>query len=165
MKSFVIDGSERSVQDTVSKLKFIGKIKEGEKLDVQSLTLCSESVGTSLYRTFLARNESRGNALEFIRGVVGEAFELATKYLRKKDHFFKDVGQMIIESLHESKSGLSNLAKTYEDDKMFVSKLETLMNTLETKTADLQRQLLLETKPPVAHVKDKGKERLSTRRF
>lgn len=140
-KSFAIDGSERSVQDIVSKLRFISKIREGEKLDVSSLTL-GEGLRTSLYRTVIARSESRDTTLEFIREVVHEAFNLASKYLRKEETFFKDIGQMVITSLHECKSGLLNLIKTYAEDRMFISKLETLMKTLETKTMDLQRQLL-----------------------
>jgi len=178
MKSFVIDGSERSVQDIVSKLKFISKIREGQKLDVQSLTLCEDGMGTALYRTLVARGESRENALEFVRGVIGEAFELATKYLHKPEKFFKDIGQMIIIALHESKAGLAHLAKTYEHDHMFISKLETLTKTLETKTLDLQRQLDVPARS-VAHIPgppsarsvslepgdslSKGKEKMVTR--
>jgi len=148
MKSFVIDGSERSVQDIVSKLKFISKIKEGEKVDVQSLTLCESGLGTSLYRTFVARGESRENALEFIRSIILEGFNLASKYLKKPEKFLKDIGKMIIDALHESRAGLVNLTKTYQADRMYVSKVETLMSTLETKTCDLQRQLLQKNPPP-----------------
>ncbi len=142
-KSFAVDGSERSVQDIVSKLKFISKIREGEKLDVKSLTL-GEGFKDSVYRTFVARNESRYTTLEFIRMIVHEAFDLASKYLQKEEKFFKDIGKMVITSLNECKSGLLNLIKTYSEDRMYISRLETLMTTLETKTIDLQRQILPE---------------------
>jgi len=154
MKSFVVDGSERSVQDIISKLKFIAKIQDGEKLDVCSLTLHKDTLGTSLYRTIVARDESRDRALEFIRCVIGEAFDLASKYRRKEESFFKKIGEMIILALKESRAGLLNLTKTYELDRMFVSKLETLMVTLDTKTEDLQNRLEKTHKERLSSIKE-----------
>ena len=141
VKCFVTDGSERSVQDTVSKLKFLAKIKEGEKIDVQSLqVVTADSWGSRLYRTLIARGESREATLEFVRGVVGEAFDLATRYITREDDFFRQVGDMIIQALQESKQGLSNLTETYKDDRMYTSRIDTLIGTISTKTGDIQRQ-------------------------
>ena len=174
MKSFVIDGSERSVQDVVSRLKFISKIQEGEKIDVQSLVLCEPGTKTSLYRTLIARNESRERSLEFFRNTIGEAFELATKYLHRKEIFFKEIGGMIITALQECKIGLKNSTKTYADDKMFISKIDTLISTLNTKSRDLNRQLTSElskvVKPEIKLDQPmskpvKEKEKIGYRRF
>lgn len=141
LKNFVIDGSERSVQDIVSKLKFISKIKEGDIIDVASLTLTPKNLGTSVYRTVIARGESRCAALEFFRQVIGEAFDLATRYISSDQLFFKEIGLMVINALKESKMGIVNHSKTYKEDDMYVSKVETLIETLDTKTSDLQRQI------------------------
>lgn len=141
LKSFVIDGSEHSVQSVISKLKFISKIKEGEKIDVSTLTLCDNTWLSSLYRTLLRRGESREATLIFIRGVLGEAFDLAYNYLCREERFYKDIGKTIIISLQESKSGLSQLANSYLDDRMFISKIEALISTLDTKIKDLERQI------------------------
>lgn len=143
LKSFVIDGSEHSVQSTISKLKFISKIKEGEKIDVSTLTLCDSSWLSSLYRTLLRRGESREATLIFIRGVIGEAFDLAYIYLCKEERFYRDIGKTIIISLQESKSGLLKLTNSYSDDRMFVSKIEALISTLDTKIKDLERQVTI----------------------
>nr|QBK86401.1 MAG: uncharacterized protein LCMAC102_01960 [Marseillevirus LCMAC102] len=141
LKSFVIDGSERSVQDIVSKLKFMSKIKEGEIVDVQSLTLMEKGWGTSAYRTLVARGESRKATLEFFRIVIGEAFDLASRYLKRDGQFFHDIGSMIVVALQEAKSGLANHSKTYKDDRMHMSKIETLVQTLDTRSIDLTRQI------------------------
>jgi len=142
LKSFVIDGSERSVQDIVSKLKFISKIKEGEIVDVTSLSLMEKGWSTSAYRTLVTRNESRKATLEFFRQVIGEAFDLAGRYLASKEVFFQEIGAIIVSALQECKAGISNHAKTYRDDRMHVSKIETLVKTLDTKSTDLQRRIV-----------------------
>lgn len=140
LKNFVVDGSERSVQDIVSKLKFISKIREGEIVDVSNLSLSERNWKTSMYRTLFARKESRHMTLDFFRQVVGEAFDLATLYLRSEEQFFQNIGSMIISALQESKAGILNHAKTYSHDRMHVSKTETLLRTLDTKISDLHSQ-------------------------
>ena len=147
IKSFVTDGSERSVQDIVSKLKFISRIKEGEKVDIQTLRVMNaDSWGTSIYRTLVSRGESRETTLEFIRGVVGDAFDLASKYLSTSTPFFRQIGEMIVQSLRESKVGLGNLMKTYREDRMYTSRVDTLIKTIDTKTSDLPKYTGLKEK-------------------
>lgn len=149
MKSFTIEGGEKEVNEVVSKLRFISKMKEGEKLDVQTLRLYENCATTALHRTFIARNESRERTLEFIRESTQDAFNLTMKYLTKQEHFYKDVGSMIIKAIQEIKPALVGLKKTYEDDRMFVAKVETFEGTLDTKILDLKRQLEIgsEVKP------------------
>lgn len=143
VKNFVTDGSERSVQDIVSKLKFIAKIKEGEKVDVQSLIIVdAEQWSSRIYRTLIARGESREATLEFVRNVIGEAFDLAIRYLTRGQEFFRQIGDMIVQSLQESKQGLLNLTKTYRDDRMYTSRIDTLVTTIDTKTSDIQHHLI-----------------------
>jgi len=141
LKSFIIDGSETSVQNIVSKLKFLAKYPKNMKLDVATLTLQEDNLITSLYRTLIARSESRNQTLSFFAEIIGEGFDLASNYLKRDDCFCKDVGEMIITAIQESKAGLLNLAEKYKTDRMFVSKVETLMSTLDTKIKDLQRQV------------------------
>lgn len=147
LKNFIIDGSERSVQDIVSKLKFMSKIKEGEIVDVASLSLMERGWKTSAYRTFVARGENRMATLEFFRHVIGEAFDLATKYLQNPEKFFQDIGEMIIIALQESKAGIANYKKTYASDQMYVARVETLMKTVDTKSNDLHRKIMTRDYP------------------
>lgn len=141
LKSFVIDGSEHSVQGIISKLKFVSKVGEGEIINVSTFTLCKKSWSTSLYRTLLQQGESREATLMFARGLTGEALDLAYDFLLKKERFYKDIGKMIITALKECKPGLFELMKSYEEDRMFVSKMEALIDTLDAKIKDLERQV------------------------
>ena len=141
LKNFATDENERSIQDILAKLKFISKIKQDEKMDISSMTLSPNNWPTSLYRTILARGESKEKTLEFIRNVVGDAFDMSLRYLKMKDNFFRDIGFLIIKSLVECKPGIDNLNKTYSDDRMFVSKVEALVQILDTKISNLNRHV------------------------
>ncbi len=148
-KELIIDGSEKSVQDIVSKLRFIAKININEKLDVHTLTLYRNNWITSIYRTyhniFSSETESKEITLGFIRQVIGDAFDLSTIHLNKDDTFSQRISLMIIQSLKEARTGLFNLLSTYKGDRMFISKIETLIQTLNMKTDDLDK--IFETIP------------------
>lgn len=137
MKAFVTDGSDHSVQDVISRLKFIATLKAGEKIDVATLSVQEPGIAGRLYRTVLARGESRTATLDFIRLTLGEAFDLATAYLKREEAFNKKIGQMIIRALAAAKAGIESLKETYKEDRMFVSRIETLIGTLDAKVADL----------------------------
>lgn len=137
MKNFVLDGGQHSVQDVISRLKFISTIKPGEKIDVASLSVQTDTLVGRLYRSILARGESRSATLEFIRQTLGEAFDLASAYAVREDAFNRKIGQMIITALSAAKSGIMGLTETYKDDRMFVSRVEILVGTLEAKIADM----------------------------
>jgi hypothetical protein len=138
-KNFVIDGSENSIQNIINRLKFISKIQSEEIVDVQSLTLSEKSIKTSLYRTFLARNESRQLTLEFFQKTIKEAFDRACFCFQNKDWFYKKMGTMITKSLGETLSGLENVKKTYESDRLFTSSIDTLVETIKIKIQYLEK--------------------------
>jgi acyl-CoA hydrolase len=131
LNNFVKDGSERSVQDIVSKLKFISKIEEGEIVDVRSSTIMEAGWSSSIYRTFFTRNESRKITLDFFRQTISNAFDMITLYLNAKDQFYRQIGVMIFEALQESKKGITNHGTTYRRDRMYMSQIETLLLTLD----------------------------------
>lgn len=138
LKDFVLDGSNHSVQDIVSKLKFIAKVKPHEWMDVTRLQLYEKTYWNSFYRTLFTRSESRNATLEFIRLVYAEAFELAFKYSTTSANFRHAVAKMILDAMGEAKAGIDNLKKSYENDRMFVSKLETLTDIFDTKIKELK---------------------------
>lgn len=108
--------------------------------------MMGDSWSTKVYRTWktvTAGGEDRDATLEFFKYVIGEAFDLATRYLQSKDQFFQDIGFIIIQSLREAKAGIINHSKTYEKDEMHVAKIETLLATLDTKLATL-----IKSRPP-----------------
>jgi len=124
------DAGDYPFFETVSNLKFISKIREGEKVDVQSRQLCSNDWTTSMYRTFVSRKESRSFTFEYLRTVVEEAIKMIKNFMH--DDSKSNMAIVIIDSLKESKVGFTNLKKTYCDDRMFASKIETLLSSIET---------------------------------
>lgn len=139
IKHFVVNGDEKSVQDTLSKLKFISKIKCGEKLDVESLSVQETSVILSFIRTFF-RNESRSRTITFIRTTYGEAFELVESYLKQGESSFnKSIADLFLMTIADSQTGLENLTKTYVDDRMFVAKIDTILDTIKAKLKEFTK--------------------------
>ena len=143
--SMVRDGSDRSVQDIIGKLKFISKIKEGEIIDVNNLTLSEGGWVTSTYRTIFRWtpwNQSREDSLNFFRETVSIAFDLASRYMASGDIFFQELGARIICSLEMAKKGINNHTQTYKTDPMYVSKVEAFLETLDANLIDLKRRVL-----------------------
>ena len=69
LRNFAIDGADRNVQDVVSKLRFLSKIKKGEKINVATLTLSEDNWINNFHRCISAI-ESREMSLDFIKRVI-----------------------------------------------------------------------------------------------
>jgi len=142
IKNFISNGSDRTVQDCISKLKFISRIREGEILDTKSLTLQEWDWSVAAYRTFVDRKQSRENSLEFYRTVIREAFTICINYLENPPgHFLYDTGLTVLDCLDSVKDGLKNHTKTYNTDVKHVSDVETLMEMTENKIGDIRKSL------------------------
>lgn len=141
--NFLIDYSEKTVHEIISKLQFISQVKNGEKLDLYSLQIVSaDSWATSAYRTFLSRGESRANSLEFAKAVINQAFGLACTYLEKDGDYNTNIGEIIIRSIIGSKKGLKCMTETYKLDRLFVSEIQSLILILDSKIEDMKRKFL-----------------------
>lgn len=140
-KEFSVDSSENIVQDVISKLTFISKIKEGEVVDVSSMSLMNRnSISTKTYRTVVRLgSESRDVTYNFFETTINSAFDLMWRYFDKDDEFCRDIAKLIMDTLQECKVGIQEHAKTYSDDRMHISKIETLLKTIDTKTTDIVR--------------------------
>jgi hypothetical protein len=152
LRNFVIDGSDKSVQDIVSKLCFLAKIQKDEKVDVSHLALQHDTWWTMILRT-ISREQSRERTLVFIREVTDDALEFCSRCLQSRENFHIKIGNAILSKLTESKDGISNLLHgPYKDDKMFIAKLETLILILNTKVEDLKlkfKEKIMDSVPPL----------------
>ena len=147
LKNYISDGSDRKVQECISKLKFISRIKEGEILDTKSLTLQDRDWTVSVYRTVIDRKQGRDTSLEFYQTVINEAFSLCISYLEHPvGHFLNGVGIKILDSLDSVIPGLQSHIKTYTDDVNHVSKVETLVETTENKISNIRSSINKQTK-------------------
>lgn len=139
-------GGEEIVRKTISKLVFISKIQESDVIDTRTMTINKNTWDNRLYRTimnFLTRGESRQTTLNFIILTFKEAFDLVYRYKdfeskKVTDTFYKDIIDQIIAAVKDSKIGLTSLKKTYMNDSMFVSEIETLIKLIDAKLKDVE---------------------------
>jgi hypothetical protein len=131
---FSVDGSETSVQDVVSKLLFISKIKEGDIIfTMNDLEIQKKSLSTSLRRTLFERSECREEARLFFNKTINNAFNLAEEYLKRDDSFSKKIGEMIIQRIKDCLPGLHEHMKTYDSLHMHVSRISALISVTKAK--------------------------------
>jgi hypothetical protein len=133
------EAEDEPAQVVISKLKLIATLQPAERIDLASLSVQGAGVLSSLYRTFLARGESRGETFAFVRRTLDEAFVMAAAYLSRGsgDDFDQKVGWMIVRALRASREGTANLKATYADDRMYVSRIDTLIEFLDARIAEL----------------------------
>ena len=134
------------ILDVVSKLKFISKIKEGEVVDVRTLSLMPKNSWITItyrtIRTIIDHEESRSTTFTFFEDVYNNAFILIAKYLPYSNiTIYNDAIDMILSAIRESKDGINNHSKTYKEDRMHTAKVETLTNMLKTKEEELNRTI------------------------
>ena len=119
-------------QEIISKLKFIGKIKKGEKINTRHMYVQPNGIGTSLSRTFIYQ-DNRGNALNFCQETISRAFELLITYERSEKTPDKLLTNNLINDLQQSTNGLNNLKFTYITDTKFCCDMDTLLEGITAK--------------------------------
>ena len=129
-------------KDVISKLKFIGCINKGEKINVCSTYpyIQQNDLATSLSRTFYCR-DNRGNALNFLHRTIERSFKMAASYSlskKKSDHISC---RNIVQDLVKAKRGMNNLKQTYPTDTMFCCEINTLIQDIDTKLSDYENWL------------------------
>ena len=122
-------------KETISKLKFIGKIQNGD-LITRSMEIQNDSYLTKLYRTIF--QESRQKTLAFIEETITKSFEILKCYEKSKRKSEKLMCSYLMEDLKNSKSGLLNIKKTYEKDIKFCCDIDTLLQMIEAKLTETE---------------------------
>lgn len=129
-----------SHKDILSKLKFISKIQEGEKINVKYLYVQQDGFMTKLSRTFY-NLDNRGNTLNFVENTVKRSFEIIRLYVNSDKVSERTICYNIIKDLEISKSGILNLMKTYIHDNMFISRMETLMDDIDIHLLEIKSKV------------------------
>ena len=140
--------SEYSHEDIMAALKFIGKVKINEKISTSSMTVQDkDSFYTSIIRTFTTQN--RIKTIVFLQNVIDRAFEIACMYTRDQDQQKNITGWFIIDDINKSRSGLYNILNTYKEDRMFVCKMESLLQKIEVKLKSFENPVEITKSEPV----------------
>ncbi len=119
-----------SKQEIISRLKFIGKLKKGEKINTRHIYVQPSGIGTTLSRTFLYP-DNRGNALNFVNETISRAFEILLTYSRTEKDSEKILLNNLVNDLNQTTMGLNNLKFTYIDDSKFCCDIEALLESVQ----------------------------------
>ena len=126
-------------KEIFSRLKFIGKIQIGEKINLKYLLLQEDGLITQLTRTIFQDN--RNKTLIFINDTINKSFELLKCYDKSKKLSEKILCANLISDLRHSKNGLQNLKETYATDLKFVCDIDCLLQLIDAKLLEISPNL------------------------
>ena len=125
-------------KDIMKKLKFIGKIDPGDRINVNNVSTSSNSLFSSVYRILF--KESRVKTYQFLSDIIDRSFELIILYQNSKKMSDKITCSHIIEDLHHAITGLKNIQHTYIDDRNFYCDIDTLIGSIYARLAEYYQQ-------------------------
>lgn len=123
--------------DVISKLKFIGRIQKGEKINVRSLSVQQNNWFTSIIRT-LINTDNRVNAYNFIETIINRSFEIVNCSRLSVSVTSRELVLNMLTDLKQAMIGISNLKDTYEFDVMYCCKLDTLVESVQSRLVELE---------------------------
>ena len=125
-----------ATNEVISSLKFIGKLKKGDKINTKFMYTQPDGVWTRFSRTFI-NQDNRHNTLNFLQRTIFNAFEVITTHKHSKKQSEIKMIKNIIEDLKNAKTGLSNIRETYSSDLKFNCDISTLLQTIDSKLEDI----------------------------
>ena len=123
-------------KETISRLKFIGKIQIGDKVNLKNMYIQPDGLITQISRSIL--QDSRSKTLVFLQDTISKTFEILKCYERTKKNSDKIMCANLINDLKNSKNGLCNLKETYSMDIKFTCDLDTLLQTIDAKLSEIE---------------------------
>lgn len=126
-------------KEVISRLKFIGRINKGEKINVRHAYpfVQQNDVTTSISRTFYYK-DNRANALSFVRNTIDRSFEIVHNYQYSDKKSDRVMSTRVIDDLRRAKQGIFNLKETYITDTMFCCDIDTLIESMDAKLSELE---------------------------
>ena len=133
-------------KETISRLKFIGKIQIGDKINLKSMYMQTDSLITQLLRTVFQDN--RNKTLVFLQDTINKAFEILKCYDKSKKNSDKIMCMNVISDLKGVRTGLKNLKETYITDVKFCCDIDVLLQLIEAKLSETDIEVFLSLSPP-----------------
>lgn len=121
-----------SNKEIVSRLKFIGRIQKGEKINTRHMYVQQDGFTTIISRTFI-NQDNRANCLTFIQDTISKAFELLSLYERSDRDCDVMICLNIVKDIQTAKIGINNIKETYMIDVKFTCDLDTLLEFIDAK--------------------------------
>lgn len=121
-----------SNKEIISRLKLIGRLQKGEKIDTKRIFVQPDSMVTSVSRTFYSQ-DNRSNGLTFVQHTINRSFEILTTYERSDSESDRAMCGNIVKDLRQARVGLANLASTYSSDIKFRCDIDTLIQFINAR--------------------------------
>ena len=131
---------DENQQDIITRLKFLGKVNKGEKINVKEMTLQSEGYVTALSRSVWCV-DNRNNTISFIQNTVQAAFNLVQLLSKNSGISDHELARTIIRDISLAKVGINNLKTTYSEDTFFCCSVDTYVETMNAKLMDIKGKL------------------------
>ena len=135
-----------SDKEVISRLKFIGKIQKGEKINVKHMCIQPEGFITTISRT-LINQCNRHTCLIFIKNTILKSFELAYSYKMSHKESNHIMRINILKDLDLCKQGILNLKETYKEDLKITCDFDTLIEDIDSKLSELNDSMEKEELP------------------
>lgn len=119
-----------SDKEVISRLKFIGKVQKGEKIDIQNFIVQPPCLRTKFIRTFLIQ-DNRLNTLNFIRSTVNKSFDVISDYINSEKEIKIYLCKNMTQDLVNSKQGIHNIKETYFNDVKFCCDIDVILENID----------------------------------
>lgn len=124
-------------REVATRLKFIGTLKSGQKVDPSNLTTENNTLLTPLRRMFFGI--SRDVVLKFFSDTIERTFEIVKATCGSNHVAEKIFCSNVINDLIKSTEGLKEQQITYDDDEMFKCELDTLIESIHGFLFEIQQ--------------------------
>lgn len=133
-------GMDSGTSEIISRLKFIGRIQKGEKINVKYMYVQPDNWTTSISRTLFA-SDNRLNCYNFIDTTVKRSFEIINLNKTSEKLSERCLVINIIKDIKDALQGITNLKDTYNQDVMFCCKLDTIIQDTTSRLVELEQSL------------------------
>lgn len=133
-----------SDKEVISRLKFIGKVQKGEKINVKYMFVQPEGIATRISRT-LINQCNRQNTLNFVRNTIKRIFEIVNNYRDSNNDSHRHICRHLIYDLKQSQKGIVNIKGTYINDLKVCCDLDTLLQEIEAFLTTIENERNMES--------------------
>ena len=126
--------------ENISRLKFIGKIKKGEKINTRYMYIQPEGIVTTLSRTFFYQ-DNRVNSYNFCKETINNSLSILEEHEKINTHESAKICNNILTDLEEALKGLENLRITYIEDVKFCCDIDTIIELIKVRLLNAEINL------------------------
>jgi len=133
LREFHVSGNEKKFQKIISELKFLSKVKPGQKINVSTKELINKSYFDVFYRSYLRGAENKHITLEYVSRIINESIDQLYFFKSLKDPFYHQLSDIIKQEIINSKKGINSLITTYIKFDELSSEYESIITSINVK--------------------------------